>query len=97
MDNLENLWQEVKSTVSEAAGAAKKKATELSDLAGIKLAIHNEETKLRECYTKLGEAYYNYQRLGTEEAEEITALILEADSLKASLVSLNETLGRMQK
>ena len=94
---MENFWENLKSTVTEAADAAKKKATELSDLAQIKLAIHNEETKLKECYTKIGEVYYAYQRLGEEKTEEIAALIVEADGCKASLASLRETLGRMQQ
>ena len=93
---MENFWENLKSTVSEAAEAAKKKATELSDLAQIKLAIHNEETKLKECYAKIGEAYYAYQREGEDKTAEIAALIVEADGHKETLASLRETLGRME-
>lgn len=90
------FWDEIKKGAKDAAAFTVKKTEELTSLAKLKLALHNEETKLEKCYSEIGEHYYNFQRKEEDHAAEIAALLLEADELNAKIAELKAQLATLQ-
>ena len=94
---MANFWEDVKTTLSNTADKAVVKVGELTEAAKLRLAKSSEESKLKECYEKIGRAYYVYQRLGQDNTAEIAALIVEADALRENLRVLDQAIADGQK
>lgn len=90
---MANFWKDVKKTLTTTADMAAVKVGELTENAKIRLAKNSEEAKLKECYEKIGQAYYVYQRLGHDNTAEIAALIVECDALRENIRLLDQALA----
>jgi len=90
---MANFWEDVKTTLTTTDGKMVAQAGELTESARLRLAKNSEEAKLKECYEKIGQAYYVYQRLGHDNTAEIAALIVECDALRENLRILDQALA----
>ncbi len=76
-------WEELRSRVGKAANKAAKKTEELADSAAKYVKIKSIESKINSLYEVLGKLTYKQLKEGTSQAEKISRVIEEIDSLRA--------------
>ena len=97
MMNLSENIASLCGMATNAASAAKKKATVLAGIAKANVAIYAEEDKIRKAEAELGRLYYNDTVAGAETVGEAYELICKriSDS-KEVIAALKETVARLK-
>ena len=97
MMNLSENIASLCGMATNAASAAKKKATVLAGIAKANVAIYAEEDKVRKAEAELGRLYYNDTVAGAETTGEAYELICKriSDS-KEVIAALKETVAQLK-
>lgn len=91
------LWNDLAKGASDAASVVAKKTGELTSIAKIKITLKSEEVKLSECFEEIGRLYYAGLKDGADNAEEVSAVVSEADGIVTKIAEINAELARLQK
>ena len=89
-----SFWDDLQKTLSDAAAFTVQKTTELTGITKLKYNIHVEEGKLERTFAELGRLYYETQKSGEDNADEIATLIMQADKISADLDSLKADVAK---
>ena len=83
-------WNDIKLRMSHAADKTIKKAGELADSASLKFKLKTLNVKLGDKYEKLGRLTYKQLKTERSQAEAISAVITDIDSLREEIKQLKE-------
>lgn len=75
-------WEEIKSKIGRATNKALKKTEELADSASKHIKLKTVDGKLASKYEALGRLTYKQLKCGETQAEKISCVIEEIDSLR---------------
>lgn len=90
------FWDDLTKGAKDAANYTVKKTEELTNIAKLKIALRDEESKLDDCFEDIGELYYLAEKNGADNAEAIAELIKNADDIKAKIAELKAELAGIQ-
>lgn len=90
------LWDDIKSSVSDAVEFTAKKTSELTGTAKLKYSVHTTEQKLDRCFAEIGRLFYESQKDGSDRSSEIATLIMQVDKLSDDLASGNAELLKLK-
>ncbi len=80
-----DTWDKFTSTAKKAAGATAKKAGELTNAAKLRIALAAEEDRLKECYEKIGQLYYDKVNEVNVSDIEIAGYVGKADAARENI------------
>lgn len=90
------FWDDFTKGAKDAASFTVKKTGELTAAAKLKVALHNEETKLSECFESMGKLYYEEKTADADNETAIEALIKSADETKVKIAELKDKLSDLK-
>lgn len=88
---------EFKKNAAEVADRAKKKTTEITNIAKINLNIKSSEAKLAAVYEEIGRLFYSAEREGTDNTADIAVCIMKADKFVADIAEGKKELAKLRK
>lgn len=90
-------WDEIKVKIGNAANKAIKKTEELADSASKHIKLKAMDGKLSEKYESLGRLTYKQLKSGESQAEKISGVIDEIDSLRVQRKALHDEIEADKK
>jgi len=81
-------WNDIKTSVGQAANKTMKKAGEIADTASLKFKLTTQRAKLNDRFERLGRLTYKQLKTETSYAEEIAAVISEIDTIREDIKEL---------
>ncbi len=87
-------WESVVTKAKELTESAARKATDIADLAKLKLELAENENTVKTTYEAIGRLTYQTAREGREDAETLAELMTQIDELMAAKADLIEKIDR---
>ncbi|MBQ7922104.1 MAG: hypothetical protein IJ325_05955 [Clostridia bacterium] len=91
------FFDDLKRNAKTAADATKKKTGELTAIAKATMAVKGEESKMAEGYKEIGRLFYEAERDGVDNAEQIATYIMQIDKSKAKIAALKKEIAVLKK
>ena len=87
---------EFKKNAAEVADKAKRKTTEITNIAKINLNIKSNEAKLAAVYEEIGRLFYSAEREGMDNTADIAVCIMKADKYVADIAEGKKELAKLR-
>lgn len=87
-------WESVVSKAKELTETAARKATDIADLAKLKLELAENENAIKRTYEAIGRLTYTAAREGQEDSESLAELMTQIDELMAENAELTDKIDR---
>lgn len=81
-------WNDIKTSVGQAANKTIKKAGEIADTASLKFKLTTQRAKLNDRFERLGRLTYKQLKTETSYAEDIANTIAEIDAIREDIKEL---------
>lgn len=87
-------WESVVSKAKELTESAARKATDIVDLAKLKLELADNENAIKATYEAIGRLAYQAARDGAQDSDTLTELMNQVDELTAANAELIDKIDR---
>ncbi len=87
-------WEDVVTKAKELTECAARKATDIADLAKLKLALADNENAIKATFEAIGRLTYQAAHDGQEDSDTLAELFAQVDELSATNAELIEKIDR---